>query len=75
MLMILDKANPDERTTSLTIDHVPVYRVGEILELLKSEGFSVEINVGEKYLVPSMPSVAHMAKPNIFENDSFVAPT
>jgi len=35
---------PDNRITSLSIDNLPVYLVGEVLELLR-EHFSVEINL------------------------------
>lgn len=38
------EAKPDVRVTSLEIDNIPVYMVGEVLELLK-EKFSLEVNV------------------------------
>ncbi len=38
----------DTRTTSLTIDNIAVYRVGEVIEALREAGFEVEINVARR---------------------------
>lgn len=35
----------DNRVTSVTLDNVHVYRVGEILEALRDAGLTVEINI------------------------------